>query len=274
MANMDLLLRSISFIEDHLDENMQTEDIAAACYASKSNLEKVFKFTTKFSVHDYITRRRMNKAARMMLEKPELSLLDIAVQYGYSSHEAFTRAFAQVWKCTPSDYRTREGKKIRPFELFPQFTGVMQIEGEPYMRRTLDISELYDFFKARKDCYFVCCDIVSMEGINAVSREAGDIAILTAMKRMEECGGDEDVVFRIGSDEFVMLTNSADKNYAEEVCAKIRARNGELIDYKTADVPLKLYATSVKVELENLRYNELFNQLQISWEEKKRQAGK
>ena len=128
---MDLLLRSISFIEDHLDENMQTEDIAAACYASKSNLEKVFKFTTKFSVHDYITRRRMNKAARMMLEKPELSLLDIAVQYGYSSHEAFTRAFAQVWKCTPSDYRSREGKKSGPLSFFHSLPGLCRLRENP-----------------------------------------------------------------------------------------------------------------------------------------------
>lgn len=263
MANMDLLIRSLSYIEDNLDSEMQTEDIAAACYASKSSLEKVFKFTTHFSVHDYITRRRMNKAARLMMEKPELSLLDIAVQYGYSSHEAFTRAFAQVWKCTPTEYRQSQKKRLRPLELFPQITGLMQLEGENEMRKTVDISELYDFIKARKDCWFVCCDIVRLMEINAISRQAGDVAIIEGLKRMELCGGDEDVVFRIGADEFVMLTNSTDKAYADSVVEKIRSMNGIKIPFEGAEVPLSLYATSMQVDQKVVRYNELFQQLQI-----------
>ena len=82
LANLDLLMRSLEFIEDHLEDTVavQTEDIAAACYASKSALEKVFKYTIRFSVHDYIIRRKMTRAARMMIEKPALSILDIAVQ--------------------------------------------------------------------------------------------------------------------------------------------------------------------------------------------------
>ena len=49
MANLDLLMRSLEFIEDHLEDTVavQTEDIAAACYASKSALEKVFKYTIR-----------------------------------------------------------------------------------------------------------------------------------------------------------------------------------------------------------------------------------
>ena len=49
LANLDLLMRSLEFIEDHLEDTVavQTEDIAAACYASKSALEKVFKYTIR-----------------------------------------------------------------------------------------------------------------------------------------------------------------------------------------------------------------------------------
>jgi AraC family transcriptional regulator len=93
LANLDLLMRSLEFIEEHLEDTVavQTEDIAAASFASKSALEKVFKYTIHFSVHDYIIRRKMTRAARLMIEKPALSILDIAVQFGYSSHEAFTQ---------------------------------------------------------------------------------------------------------------------------------------------------------------------------------------
>ena len=273
MANLDLLMRSLEFIEDHLEDTVavQTEDIAAACYASKSALEKVFKYTIRFSVHDYIIRRKMTRAARMMIEKPALSILDIAVQFGYSSHEAFTRTFSQVWNCNPSDFKKRytENERGHTAELFPKITGFIQLEGEPFMRRTVDISELYDFFKSRKDCWFVCGDIVHLIPINEISRKAGDAAIAEALRRMESVCGPEDVVFRIGGDEFTLLTNSADQAYAEELKEKILAMNGQIIPYEDKDIPLSLYAKTVKIDSKTVRYSEMFPKLMIPNEEKK-----
>ena len=269
MANMELLLRTLSFIEDHLEDDLNTEEIAKACYASKSSLEKTFRFTMHFSVRDYIIRRRMTKAARVICQKPELTLLDIAVMYGYSSHEAFTRAFQQVWKCSPSEFKSGNVKRLSPIDLFPRITGVFQVEGENFMRRAVDVSELYDFIKTRKDCWFISCDIVNLIPINDISREAGDIAILEAMRRMEKASGEEDVIFRIGGDEFVLLTNSTDEAYAKAIQEKILAMNGNIIPYDKKEVPLNLYAILKKYEGKVLRYNELFDNLMIKDEEKK-----
>lgn len=264
MANFDLLMRSLAFIEEHLEDSIQTEEIAQACFASKSALEKVFKYTIHFSVHDYMIRRRMTKAARTMLDKPNYSLLDIAVSYGYSSHEAFTRAFSSVWNCTPSEYREQKKGKLHTAELFPRITGLMQIEGETFMRRKCDISELYDFLKSRANCWCVICDIYHLIPINDISHKAGDLAISESLRRMESVCGNEDVVFRIGGDEFVLLTSSGNRAYAEGLQQKILAMNGQPIPYKEAEVPLKLYADLVKVDAGNLKYAELFPKLVIS----------
>lgn len=261
MANMDLLLRSLSYIEDHLDSEIQTEDICQACYASKSSLEKVFRMSAHFSVHDYIIRRRMMKAAKLMVQKPEMSLLDVAVQYGYSSHEAFTRTFNNVWNCNPSEFRDKYASKGLIPELFPQITGFFQLKGENYMRRAVDISEMYDFIRERKDCYFVCCDVVRLVPINEISRQAGDIALSETMKRMMDCSNDEDVVFRIGHDEFAMLTNSTDKNYAEEIKNKIMAMNGQTFDFEDKKIPLNLYGVVTKLEAKSIKYAEVFSSL-------------
>lgn len=270
MANLDLLMRSLGFIEEHLEDTVavQTEDIAEACYASKSALEKVFKYTLHFSVHDYIMRRKMTKAARMMIDKPNHSILDIAVQYGYSSHEAFTRTFTQVWNCNPSEFRKRYTGRPHTVELFPKITGFIQVEGETIMRRTVDISELYDFFKSRKDCWFVCGDIVRLIPINNISRKAGDIAIAEALRRMESVCGPEDVVFRIGGDEFALLTSSTEQAYAEELKEKILAMNGALIPYKETEIPLSLYAKVTKIDDGPLRYAEMFPKLMIKNQDK------
>lgn len=270
MANLDLLMRSLVFIEEHLEDTtpVQTEDIAEACFSSKSALEKVFKFTTNFSVHDYIVRRKMTRAARMMIENPNLSILDVAVQFGYSSHEAFTRTFSQVWNCTPSEYRNRCSERTHTVELFPRITGFMQVEGEPIMRRTVDMSELYDFFKARKDCWFVCCDIVHLIPINDISRKAGDVAIAEALRRMESVCGPDDVVFRIGGDEFALLTNSTEASYAEGLKDKILSMNEGLIPYPDAEIPMSLYAKAIKIEDQSLHYADMFPKLMIKHEEK------
>ncbi len=270
MANLDLLMKSLVFIEDHLEDTVpvQTEDIASACYASKSALEKLFKYTIHFSVHDYIVRRKMTKAARMMMDKPNLSILDIAVQFGYSSHEAFTRTFSQVWNCNPSEFKKRSETRPHTAELFPRITGLMKVEGETIMRRTVDISELYDFFKSRKNCWFVCGDIVQLIPINNISHKAGDIAIAEALRRMESVCGSDDIVFRIGGDEFALLTNSTEQAYAEELQEKIQAMNGAIIPYDDIEIPMSLYTKITKIEEGSLHYAEMFPKLMIKLEEK------
>jgi AraC family transcriptional regulator len=129
-------------------------------------------------------------------------------------------------------------------------------------KKKVDISELYDLLKERKKCYFVGVDIKGLISFNEISREAGDIAILTALQRLETASGDDDIVFRIGSDEFVSLTNSEDKAYAEKIVQEVLSHNGETIKYKEKDIPLSVYVTSYQVISDNLKYADLFSQMQ------------
>ena len=105
MKNMDLLATALSYMEEHLQEDIRTEDVAGACFCSKSTLEKLFRNVNHISVHDYVIRRRMMKAARMLFENPDVGVLEVALCYGYGTNEAFTRAFKQVWNCKPSEFR-------------------------------------------------------------------------------------------------------------------------------------------------------------------------
>ena len=198
MQHIELLMAALEYIENHLSDEIRTKDITAACFCSKSTLEKLFRRVHNISVHEYIVRRRMMLAARKLSGQPELSILDIALEYGYSTHESFSRAFEQVWNCKPSEFRNAKFT-----ELFPRLT-VPPTKGDHYImqRKHVDISELYDLFQERKDCYFVLCDIKQMISINEISYKAGDLAILEQIRRMTAAAGEEDIVFRIGGDEF------------------------------------------------------------------------
>ena len=254
------------FIEEHLNEKICTEEIAEACYCSKSSLEKLFRCVNGLSVRDYLIRRRMTKAAREIAENTERDILTIALEYGYSSNEAFTRAFKQVWNCKPSEYRKRHY-----FELYPRLMAPSE-EGDDYMktRKHVDISELYDLFEERRNCYFVCCDIKSLIPINEISYKAVALAIIESMCRMDDVAGEEDVVFRIGGDEFVLLTNSTDERYARELQEKIASHNGEPIMFEGQEIALILYTGLVKMDDRHVRYSELFTKLHEGMRESKR----
>jgi AraC family transcriptional regulator len=136
-------------------------------------------------------------------------------------------------------------------------------------RRHVDITELYELFKERKDCYFVCCDIKSLLPINDISHKAGDLAILETAKRMEQAAGNEDIVFRIGGDEFVLLTNSKDILYAENISKCILKKNGQPIIYEGKETPLSMYAGVTRFNGNIIKYDELFIQLHNAIRENK-----
>ncbi len=184
--------------------------------------------------------------------------LDIALRYGYSTNESFTRAFKQVWNCNPSEFR----HNTRFSELFPKIEKPLE-NGDAYMkeRRHVDITELYDLFVKRSDCYFVCCDVKKMLDINDISMKAGDLAIIETMRRMENASGEEDVIFRIGGDEFAILTNSTAISYAQELTAKLKQDNERTFSFEGKEIPLSLHTGITQFDKSPLRYNELFTEL-------------
>ena len=117
MENIQILIDALEYIDNNLTESINTEDLANHLYCSKSTIEKLFKYINNMTIRDYIIRRRMSKAALEMALHPEKTVLEIGVQYGYGSDEAFTRAFYSIWQISPSEFR----KNPSSFELFPGY---------------------------------------------------------------------------------------------------------------------------------------------------------
>lgn len=257
MNKMELLAAAFEYMESNLFSDIKTEDVAKACYCSKAALEKLFRHLNHMSVHDYVIRRRMTLAARRLRECPEVSVLEVALACGYSTNESFSRAFKKVWACNPSEFK----ENPRHFALFPRLYMPYRREGESFTRKNVDISELYEVFQNRKNCYFVCCDVEHLVPINEISHKAGDLAILESLRRMEAEAGEEDVIFRIGGDEFTLLTNSEDVTYAESIAERIRAKNGVPIVYEGKEIPLGVHIAVTKLSKEQVQYKDLFEQL-------------
>lgn len=115
MNNFEKLSAILEFIEENLTEDITAELCAKRCGYSLSSVQKMFRHTFHIGVSDYISRRKLTAAAKELL-KSESPILEIALKYGYNSHEVFTRAFMRLWGVTPSEFR----RKRALFRNFPQ----------------------------------------------------------------------------------------------------------------------------------------------------------
>ena len=101
----ELLKGAIDYIEKHIEEELTLEEVASYSVMSMYHFHRVFQSNLGMSVTDYIRKRRLTHAAQALV-MTDRSVLDIAVQYGFSSQEAFTRSFKQMFQLPPKRYRT------------------------------------------------------------------------------------------------------------------------------------------------------------------------
>ncbi|MCH8478649.1 MAG: AraC family transcriptional regulator [Wenzhouxiangella sp.] len=102
---MNPVAKALWFIESHLHKPQDLEQIAAAACVSRFHLCRVFAAVTGMSVMGYVRVRRLELAARYLQESSQARLLEIALDCGYGSHQAFTRAFGDHFGIAPSDFR-------------------------------------------------------------------------------------------------------------------------------------------------------------------------
>lgn len=99
------ILRSLRrHIEDQLDKNLPVAALAAIAGLSPTHFSRAFKNSTGVAPHHYLTRQRVEKAARLLIES-ELSMAEIAQAVGFSDQSHFTRCFTRLIGTTPGAYR-------------------------------------------------------------------------------------------------------------------------------------------------------------------------
>lgn len=98
---MSLINKTIWFIESHLDDDLTLAGLATEVDVSAPHLARVFAQVTGLPVMRYVWRRRLARAVKT-LARGDQSILNVALDAGYASHEAFTRAFRTEFGLTPA----------------------------------------------------------------------------------------------------------------------------------------------------------------------------
>jgi AraC family transcriptional regulator len=92
------------FIQGNLDGDLSLERLARVAHFSPYHFHRIFRGLVGEGVYEYVRRLRLESAA-MALKTTGRDVLQIALDAGYGAHEAFTRAFRQMFGVSPSQYR-------------------------------------------------------------------------------------------------------------------------------------------------------------------------
>jgi AraC family transcriptional regulator len=115
--------KALWIIERNSSQPLALDGIAAACGVSRSHLAHAFGVATGMSVMQYVRARRLSAAARALAAGAP-DILSLALEAGYGSHEAFTRAFRERFQQTPESVRDRRSLDglalVGPLELRPR----------------------------------------------------------------------------------------------------------------------------------------------------------
>lgn len=137
---MDLIKQlnlAVNYIEKNLCEEIDFDIVAKTACVSKDIFTRFFSYIAGMSVNEYIRCRKLTLAA-LDLQAGESKVIDIAVKYGWSSADAFTKAFTRQHGITPTEARDKHAS----LKIYPPASFYISIKGAKRMDyRIIDLKE-------------------------------------------------------------------------------------------------------------------------------------
>jgi len=133
---MDFLSRMnevIDYIEAHITDDINYNDVSRIVCCDVYQFGRIFSYVVGISLAEYIRRRRLTLAA-LELQSGEIKVIDVALKYGYTSPDSFTRAFASMHGLNPKQ-ACELGVKLK---LYPRITFHITIKGDIEMNYRIE----------------------------------------------------------------------------------------------------------------------------------------
>lgn len=135
------LNNAVEYIECQLTGVLDYEEAAKLAGCSVYNFQRMFSFIMDFPLSEYVRRRRLTLAA-LELQQSDIKIIDLAMKYGYESHDSFTRAFQKMHGVTPSRARD-QGVMLRSY---PRISFHILVRGDQEMRYTIVDKDQFEIF--------------------------------------------------------------------------------------------------------------------------------
>lgn len=138
MEWLDRFNEAIDYIEDHLEQEIDYEQIAKRACCSVFHFSRIFSYIAGIPLSQYVRNRKMT-AAGFILQSTDEKIIDIALKYGYDSPTAFNRAFKTVHGIAPSKAR----KKGISLTAYPPIRFTVHIKGDESMQYKIVSKEVF-----------------------------------------------------------------------------------------------------------------------------------
>lgn len=129
-SNIENIAKLVDYIEEHLTEKLDLTSLAKYVGYSKYHLHRMFGSVVGFSVHEYVQRRRLTEAARLLIFT-EQTIMDIAFSAGYETQQSFTKVFKTQFGDSPHEFRKKS--EFYPFQLKFTVDGNKKLRGDKIM---------------------------------------------------------------------------------------------------------------------------------------------
>ncbi|MBM7095197.1 MULTISPECIES: AraC family transcriptional regulator [Alteribacter] len=139
---MDLLKgmnTAMEYIEENLTNDIDFKEVARLAHCSEYHFKRMFSFLAGVTLSEYIRRRRLSLAAAE-LQNSSVKVIDIAIKYGYSSADSFTRAFIHLHGVTPTEARSH-GQLVKAY---PSMTFQLSVKGGHEMNYRIEPKEAFN----------------------------------------------------------------------------------------------------------------------------------
>ena len=110
------LSKAVDYIENHLTDDININEISSESYASSSHFQLVFHLVTGMTVGEYIRNRRLSSAAQDLLA-PNSRIIDVAMRFQYDTQESFSKAFTRFHGIPPSKIQRGKIKIFNPLSI-------------------------------------------------------------------------------------------------------------------------------------------------------------
>jgi len=138
------LNKVIEFIGKHIDDNLTLNQLSDIACFSKYHFHRLFTAYTGLSLQQYIRWLRLKRAAHQLIINKDQSIINIAIEAGFESHEAFSRAFKQACGVSPSEFRQASSWQVwekPPYQLPTQGNITMNVTIKNIDARRLAVYE-------------------------------------------------------------------------------------------------------------------------------------
>lgn len=99
----NLIKEAVTYIGSHLTEEVSVSVLAERFHVNASHLARKFKKETGYTISDYVNSQKV-QAAKLMFQRGELGVKEVAARLGYNSSSYFSTTFKKITGISPLHY--------------------------------------------------------------------------------------------------------------------------------------------------------------------------